>query len=42
MFFDRSGTGAIIMGRDNRLDGYPGTPLKRTQRGDLATGLQAT
>jgi hypothetical protein len=28
--------------RDNRLDAPARAPLKRTQRGDLATGLQAT
>jgi hypothetical protein len=28
--------------RDNQLDGPARPPLKRIQRGDLATGLQAT
>jgi hypothetical protein len=28
--------------RDNRLDGSAQAPLQRKQRGDLATGLQAT
>jgi hypothetical protein len=39
---DGQDTESHVLKFDIRLDGPGSTPLKRIQRGDLATGLQAT